>query len=120
MKMKKINKKILAISFTPKIKIAIQTALATSENVFSKKIFFTAGEFCKGEIKISIIVANKVKFTKKENRFEILFSKEIIPRKYKMKVKIKAIEPEIKSGFKSRYFSEVVFQNKIPLDSVYL
>ena len=67
--MKKINKKILAISFTPKIKIAIQTALATSENVFSKKILFTAGEFCKGEIKISIIVANKVKFTKKENRF---------------------------------------------------
>ena len=57
---------------------------------------------------------------KKEKRFEILFSKEIIPRIYNMNVKIKAIHPEIKSGFKSKNFSELVFQNNIPDDSVYL
>ena len=36
------------------------------------------------EIKISIMVANKVKFTKKEKRFEILFSKVFlkIPAKH--------------------------------------
>ena len=44
----------------------------------------------------------------------------MIPLKYKSKVKNKAMPPEIKSGFKSKNFSEVVFQNQIPEISVYL
>ena len=52
MKTKNMSKTILAISLTPKINIAIQTALVTRETVFSKKIFFTAGFDCAGEIKI--------------------------------------------------------------------
>ena len=38
-----MSKTIFEISLTPKIKIAIQTALVTNETVFYKKIFFTAG-----------------------------------------------------------------------------
>ena len=115
-----MSKTIFAISLTPKIKIAIQTALVTRETVLSKKIFFTAGFDCTGEIKIWIIVANKVKLIKNEISVEILLLKRMIPLKYKSKVKNKAIPPEIKSGFKSKNFSEVVFQNQIPEISVYL